>query len=100
MSNSPSDLDTPPFEDVLFSFVCGVMLILVFCFIAKFSFVPAQSKGESVIDTERQLLLAEVKEEAYLNMHTYALVNKDKKIYQVPVQRAMELVVEQYQNKK
>lgn len=75
---------------------------LVFGLLLMFWLVGGLENGEGGIGTqraqERKSALEEVRQTAAEKLSSYAVLSGEKGVYQVPIERAMEMIVEEWEN--
>jgi len=84
-----------------FGFAGVIVIIVAIVFVIDFFDVYTQEVIEDVVYTPESVQLRELRARETEVLTSYKLLDPDKGIYQIPIERAMELIADEaFQNKK
>ncbi len=95
LNTEPSD------KKVLFSAIGFIGVFLVFAFIVAVAYLPNRSVSQEALNVEaRSKILKEVQTEQARLVNAYEWVNQNEGVVRIPVERAMELTVQELREKQ
>ncbi len=100
MSNEIPNTE-PSDKTVLFSAIGFIGVFLVFAFIVAVAYVPNRSVSQEALNVEARMKIRnEVRNEQTRLVNAYEWVNQNEGVVRIPVERAMELAVQELRAKQ
>jgi hypothetical protein len=83
--------------NILFSFIGGIIVLLLFIFVVYFGYLPQKPDPLGAqIDLARKTKAMDSISQGTSKLNHYSVVDKEKEVYQIPVDRAMTIILNKY----
>lgn len=90
----------PSTTNQLYTFLGCLGAIASFALIAFIAYLPRQADpADQAVKEQRQIKADEARAAGKAKLNSYALVDAEKRIVRIPVENAMDIVVQQYLGK-